>query len=203
MERQDIVDVALSIADDEGLAGLTMRKLAERLRVSLATVYAIAGSKEEILAALVEEVLSDLPPQAEVVETDGLDSIIALWVAAHERLVAHPAVAQLASAQPLAGQTVFRILEVTLSRLRESGLDEAAAVHAYTVLRSYLIGFTILRVSREGLHRDDERARIEAVRNLPANEFPALRASASQLATQMSTEHFVTGLRQLLHGVTT
>lgn len=195
-----MLELALEIADSEGLAGLTMRKLAERLRVSLATIYTAAGSKEDILVALVDEVISNIPFEPDGAR-EGLDSLISLWVAAHERLVAHPAIAQLASAQPLAGHAVFRIVEDTLRWLRNSGLDEAAAVHAYTVLRGYLIGFTILRVSRE-LRDDNERARIETVRHLPTGEFPILQASASQLANQMTTDHFVTGLRQVLNGVT-
>jgi TetR/AcrR family tetracycline transcriptional repressor len=201
VERQDVLELALEIADSEGLAGLTMRKLAERLRVSLATIYSAAGSKEDILIALVDEVISNIPFEPHGTQ-EGLESLISLWIAAHERLVAHPAIAQLASVQPLAGHAVFRIVEDTLRWLHNSGLDEAAAVHAYTVLRGYLIGFTILRVSRE-LRDDRERARIETVRNLPPGEFPILQASASQLANQMTTKHFETGLRQVLNGVTT
>jgi AcrR family transcriptional regulator len=170
VERQDVLELALEIADSEGLAGLTMRRLAERLRVSLATIYSAAGTKEDILIALVDEVISNIQFEPDGAQ-EGLDSLISLWIAAHERLVAHPAIAQLATAQPLAGQAVFRIVEDTLRWLRNSGLDDAAAVHAYTVLRGYLIGFTILRVSRE-LRNDRERARIETVRNLPPVEFP-------------------------------
>jgi AcrR family transcriptional regulator len=201
LSRQNVIDLALAITDEEGLPGLTMRKLAERFRVSLATIYSAAGSKEEILAALVDEVLSDLPMEAVKAEFDDIEAIIRLWVAAHELLVAHPAVAQLASIRPVSGRNVFKILELTLTRLRDRGLDDVAAVHAYTLLRAYIIGFTLLRVSRDRPYADDERARIETVRHLPETEFPILRATASLLASQMSHDHFETGLRQLLAGI--
>lgn len=200
LSRENVLELALAITDEEGLPGLTMRKLAERFQVSLATIYSVAGSKEEIFAALVDEVLSDLPMAAAEAEPDDIEAIIGLWMAAHELLVAHPAVAQLASMRPLSGRSVFKLLEITLARLRNRGLDEAAAVHAYTMLRAHIIGFTLLRVSRDRPYAEDERARIETLRNLPETEFPMLRATASQLGSQMSSEHFEMGLRQLLAG---
>lgn len=202
LERADVLDAALAIVDEQGLAGLTMRRLAERLRTSLARVYGLVGGKEQILSALVDHALQDLPIPPDDGQQDQIESVIALWASAHERLVAHPAVAQIATIQPLAERAVFRIIEVTLSRLEQSGLDQAAAARAFSLLRSYWIGFTALRVSRLVFHGEREMARLQVLADLPEDEFPKIHATAAVLGVDATTEDLTTGLRDILESVT-
>lgn len=201
LDRAEVMRLALRIADSEGLAGLTMRRLAQDLGVSLGTIYAAVGSKTDILSGLVDEVLSDLSEDVSSSEQDDTEAIVRLWTHAHTLLVAHPAVAELAATQPLTGTPVYSVLETTLRHLEHAGLGRPAAVHAYTVLRSYLIGFTVLRVTRAEQHADDERSRIEEMRQLPSDAFPTVRQAAPLLQTQMTDDHFTQGLRQILDAV--
>ena len=53
--RRRILDAAKLILAEEGLEGLTTRKLADRADVSVATLYNVLGSKEEIIKAVLLE----------------------------------------------------------------------------------------------------------------------------------------------------
>ncbi|MDQ2843787.1 MAG: TetR/AcrR family transcriptional regulator [Acidobacteriota bacterium] len=54
-QRQRILNAALEIISKEGFAALTMRKLAERIEYSAATIYLSFKSREEIAQELCEE----------------------------------------------------------------------------------------------------------------------------------------------------
>jgi AcrR family transcriptional regulator len=51
--RRHILDTAAELIAREGLAGLSMRKLAEEAEVSVATLYNLCGGREEILWSLI------------------------------------------------------------------------------------------------------------------------------------------------------
>jgi AcrR family transcriptional regulator len=206
IERGDVIRHALEIADREGLAGLTMLRLAQDLGVSLATLYASAGSKPAILTGLIEEVLSDLEVDVQAPDEDDTQALLRVWTHAHSLLVAHPAVAQLAATQPLtfSGGAVDDVLEETLRRLERAGLDPTAAVHAYTVVRSYLIGFTVLRLAQIEQLDEGRLRRLEDVRRLPPERFSSIQRSASQLfGTQLSDSQFAEGLRPIVRDLIT
>lgn len=199
LDRATVLATALSIVDEEGLAALTMRRLAGDLGVGLATIYAAAGGKEEILQGLADNLLEALPA-----EDDGRRewdaALVDLYRSVHRILVEHPAVAHLAAVAPVVGPGVFELQERTLRLLRAGGLDERSAVGAYTSIRSYVVGFALLESSRTGAHAAEERGRQAAIGRLPPEQFPHLTALAPYLADALSTDQFVEGLAQLIRG---
>ncbi|MGN7381368.1 MULTISPECIES: TetR/AcrR family transcriptional regulator [unclassified Paenibacillus] len=55
--RQDIIDAAFEIARDEGLDGITIRKVAQRLGSSIAPIYVNFSEVEELTEAVVQKAL--------------------------------------------------------------------------------------------------------------------------------------------------
>jgi AcrR family transcriptional regulator len=55
LSRNLIRDQALAIIDEEGLASLTMRRLAARLGVQAASLYAHFPNKEAVLDAIADD----------------------------------------------------------------------------------------------------------------------------------------------------
>jgi AcrR family transcriptional regulator len=194
VDRDSVIGTALRIVDDEHLGALTMRRLAEELGVGIATVYAAAGDKEEILNAVVELILSEAPIAS--VDPEHWDAgIVDVLGALHEVFVSHPDVAHLALLRRITGPIALRTQETILLLLRAGGLEGAALTTAYTSLTSYVMGFSMLRISRI-----DDGDRVEhAIGQHPTNEFPEVRAFAPDLARQMSTDGFLEGLRHLVH----
>lgn len=151
IERQAVVEAALDLLQREGLGAVTMRRIAEQVGAGIATVYGAAGSKQDILLAVVDEVLSGLPQLPD--NADPWQALHELWTATHDLLMAHPAVAQLGALQPVAGRGVQRLVDVTLDLLQTAGLPEEAAWTGYLTLRSYTVGFTLLKISRTSVER--------------------------------------------------
>lgn len=54
--KEQIVDAAFAIAAEEGLSGITMRKVAARLGSSVAPIYAHFGNADELLDAVMNKV---------------------------------------------------------------------------------------------------------------------------------------------------
>ena len=59
LDRQQVIDEALRLADDEGLDALSLRTLAGRLGVQAPTLYWHIGSKVELLDALADAIMDD------------------------------------------------------------------------------------------------------------------------------------------------
>ncbi len=69
LSRQRIVDAAVEFIDANGLPGLTMRRLGERLHVEAMALYRYVPSKEELLDAVVESLVAQV--RADDVVLDG------------------------------------------------------------------------------------------------------------------------------------
>lgn len=60
LTREAVVDAALEILDREGLAGISMRRVAERLDTGPASLYQHVADKEELLEELLDRVLAEV-----------------------------------------------------------------------------------------------------------------------------------------------
>lgn len=56
--REQIINTAFEIAKTEGIDGITMRKIAEKMGSSVAPIYANFKNTEELLEALMEKIIS-------------------------------------------------------------------------------------------------------------------------------------------------
>ncbi|MBH0776256.1 TetR/AcrR family transcriptional regulator [Nocardia bovistercoris] len=56
LTRATIIDTAIDLADEAGLDALSMRRIAERLGVGAMSLYRHVGNKDELLAAMTDEV---------------------------------------------------------------------------------------------------------------------------------------------------
>jgi len=59
LDRQQVIDEAARLVDDEGLEALSLRTLAGRLGVQAPTLYWHIGSKAELLDALADAIMDD------------------------------------------------------------------------------------------------------------------------------------------------
>ena len=58
LNREQIIDTAQQILTDQGLAGLTMRRLAQRLGVQPGALYYHVASKQDLLVGVAERILN-------------------------------------------------------------------------------------------------------------------------------------------------
>src|SRR5438045_2555536 len=63
LTRQQVVEAALQLADQDGLEALTIQTLARRLECGVMTVYGYIDNKEDLLDAIAQRGLADLQLQ--------------------------------------------------------------------------------------------------------------------------------------------
>lgn len=199
LDRAAVTRAALAIVEEDGLAGLTMRRAADRLGVGLATLYNAVGSKEAILEDMIEAVFGGLPEPDHRPGRE-LDSVVELWVATHELLLDNPVVAQLIALRRFGGSGLFGLFEGTLALLRRAGVPDELITTALQTVRSYTLGFSLLRVSRSQPTAEEDRRRLIRESSEDPERYPEIVRRASEIAGALDAEHFETGLRRLIQG---
>jgi AcrR family transcriptional regulator len=133
------------MADEGGLESLSMRNLAQALKVEAMSLYNHVANKESILDGLVELVVSEI----DVPELGG-DWRAAMRQrasSAHAVLMRHPWATMLFVSRVNIGPNMLRYVDRTIGCLREAGFSYPMADHAWTALDAYIYGFTLQKLN--------------------------------------------------------
>lgn len=143
LTRERIVRGATQIADREGLEGLSMRKLGKALGVEAMSLYNYFASKDELIAALIDAVFSEieLPDSG-----DWRSAMRRRAISALEVLSRHRWAVGLMESSMQPGPANLRHHEAVLRRLRQAGFSVAMTAHAYSALDSYIYGFALQQI---------------------------------------------------------
>jgi AcrR family transcriptional regulator len=143
LDRRSIARAAVELIDDNGLGGLNMRALAERLGVGTMSLYHYVPNKDALYDAVVECLLEgiDLPDP-----TSGRWDERAARMARSLRAVAleHPNTVPLLVTRPFSTSASLRPCEAAFQVLAEAGLDEEAALIAFRTIVAYVLGFVMI-----------------------------------------------------------
>jgi AcrR family transcriptional regulator len=143
-----IIKQALTIADRDGLAAVSMRRVGTELGHSGMALYGYVASKDELLQLLVDHVFGEVAP---VDNARGWRAaIIEFFVRVHATLLRHPAVARLAAERPAEGGHTARHSGDIVAALRGAGLTEELAGEAFIALSCYTLGAALYTVGRGG-----------------------------------------------------
>jgi AcrR family transcriptional regulator len=192
------------MADSAGLDSLTMRALGQALGVEAMSLYNYVEGKDDLLAGIVELVLSeiDLAPTAD----DWRSDMRATAISAYEALLRHPWATRLVLSPTSAHMISARMgyIESILARLRNAGFTPEAASRGYHALDSHILGFTIWQLGH-ALPADTPQEFIDTLmRELNAGTFPYLMEHAGvHMKTTESEEEgeFEFGLDLILDGL--
>lgn len=178
LDRDRVVVTAIGLADEGGLGSLTMRRLAEKLDVVPMALYKHVANKDELLDAMVDVVFGEL---AFPTGGDWKTAMRTRAISMREGLLQHPwAVGLLEARTP--GPANLRHHDATMGCLREeAGLPFRMAIHAFSVMDSYIYGFALqektLPFTTPEESGDVLDARAEALAEehpSPADEYPHL-----------------------------
>ena len=142
ISRDAIVTAAIQLLDREGLAALSMRKLADELGAGAASLYWHVGSKDGLLDLVMDEVIGEgkIPDP----EPDRWQEQIK-QVARDQRagILRHPWIVRVSIGRIPMGPNALRYSERILAILRAGGLPPRLAVQGYLLLIATINGFTI------------------------------------------------------------
>lgn len=173
LTRERVLDAALALADRDGIAGLTMRRLAAGLGVEAMTLYHHVGNKDTLVATLVERVVEPFQ-RPDPAAPDWRTDVRAALLSAHAELEAHPWACPYLQAVGPMSMARLRWMEALLARLRSAGFSARQTHHAYHVLDSHLIGSTLWAAGYTRTSVPLETLAANARATLDPEVFPAL-----------------------------
>ncbi|QKW19308.1 TetR/AcrR family transcriptional regulator [Kitasatospora sp. NA04385] len=208
LTRECIAAAALTVLEREGLAGLSMRKVATEVGVQAASLYWHVRNKEELLDLLGDAIIADaeIPPRT----GDWRAQYLEYGRRYRALLLARRDAAKVVAGRLTTGPRVLAVLEDQLDRLRAAGFTDADAAMASYLLSAYVQGFVLQEQSplsaaeAAGASRGQAaRAAGETFRTLPAATYPNLVALADDLTDPDMDTRFEFGLHRLADGLAT
>lgn len=200
LSKQLVVREAIRLADNEGVDGLSMRRLAGALGAGAMSLYHYVASKDELLDAMIDIVFTEveLPPA----DTEWQSAMRQRAISARKVLARHPWAISLMESRTSPGPANLRHREAVTACLRQAGFSVVMATHANWVLDSFVYGFALQEANLPFDTAEELAARAEEVYlpQLPADEYPYLHESAEALfATGYDPEdEFLFGLDLIL-----
>lgn len=195
---EEIVGEAIELADDQGLDGLSMPKLADRLGVGTMTLYTYVSSKEDLLDRIAERMLQGLNITVEPTWQDAMFEFFAAFRAA---ALAHPSLARLLAGGRITIPAVFDILEGFFGRMTEEGVPVETAVRTFYAALTYTIGFVLWEIPRTHDQSESDYAAqwAELLGRLDSDQYPILTGAVGGVApTVASRDQFDWGLSRIL-----
>jgi TetR/AcrR family transcriptional regulator, tetracycline repressor protein len=202
LTRDEIVDAALQLVRTEGVAAVTMRRLAETIGVTPMALYHHVPNKSVLLDLVVEQVGVGLR-----LAHDGrpwMDQIRAYALAWRDELHRHPGVAGYLLRQDGPPAMSWRIIDDAVSLMVENGFDERQATRAY----AGLVSFVLARCEQEEVmadhaaSRDDTWTPDNIAAHLPDGHHNVDFARVAGYLRELSAdEHFSYMLDRLLVGI--
>jgi TetR/AcrR family transcriptional regulator, tetracycline repressor protein len=204
LTREEIVQKALALLEEQGPGALSMRRLADRLGVAPNALYTYVRGKADLIDGLIDQVYAglDLEPDP---AGDWTQQLATLSQGVRAHLLAHPAVVPYALQRPGLGPHGLRLGEAIYNILRPAGFSDQAVVGTVYALLTYILGFVALEIPRAGTtpHTSDEfvRRMWAFFAALPPGEFPHTVELAAQLARISTDDQFQFGIRTFLAGL--
>jgi AcrR family transcriptional regulator len=180
LSKERVLRAAVLLADEGGVASLTMRKLAETLSVEAMSLYYYVADKDEILDGMVDLVFGeiDLPSR----EADWKAAMRQRAISARDALTRHPWAIGVMESRANPGPATLRHHDAVIGNLRQAGFSIALAAHAFSVIDSYIYGFALQTLNLPFDTSEELEKLAEAMlREMPADEYPYL--------TEMIVDH--------------
>jgi DNA-binding transcriptional regulator YhcF (GntR family) len=145
-DRDRVVRAAIAIADAEGLAGLSMRRLAGALGVPTMSLYRYVADREELVLLMMDDVMGANPPPADL--SPAIDGWRACLVALARRQWStyrrHTWLAQAISfSRPLLAPRAMAHTEWAMRALDGHGLDPDTQFRAAVMVANHVRGTAV------------------------------------------------------------
>lgn len=203
LSKELVLRTAVALADESGTGVPSMRRLGERLGVESMSLYHHFRSKELILDGMVDLVFDEieLPPD----DADWRSAMRQRAISMRDTLIRHPWAIRLMDSRANPGPATLRHHNAAIGCLRSGGFSISGAAHAFSVLDSYVYGFTLQELSlpfQSTVELEDVAGSI--LEQMPRDELPHLAEMIMDRALKPGyayAEEFVVGLDLILDGL--
>lgn len=212
LTREQIVKTAIDLLDDEGLEGLNMRALGQRLGSAATAVYWHVGSKDNLIALAVDQVWHEIA-LPDLTATGWRAAATAMATGLHAMLTRHPWLVQAFGSQVLYGTGKARHDDHSLAIYEAAGFTSAQADRAVATVFTFVLGNALGRAAtasltrklgRDGGNADEQIRDSVAKASEIARQFPRLRARLAAASADYGAApegSFEFGLQAILDGL--
>jgi AcrR family transcriptional regulator len=207
LSLEAVVDAALEILKSDGLAAITMRRVATALDTGPASLYVYVDGREGLLQAMLDRVVSAI----ELEEPDPSRwraQLHGLLRRQRQALLSHPGTAALTVADPPTSGSTLMMAENLMGILMAGGLDPQTAAWACDMLVLLVSAVASEDEARRAVGVDHGRSieeHIEEVRQtlatLPPDRFPLLTTYAAEMVAGDAEERFSFAIDVTIDGV--
>jgi len=203
VNRERTLEVALAVADGEGIEAVTMRRLGRELGVEAASLYHHVRGKDQILDGLVDVIAAEI--ELPTASTDWREAVSERAHRTRAVLLRHPWAVSLMASRNSPGPATLGLLESGIRFFREGGFSIVAAAHAISTVDSYVHGFVLQEVNLPFRDESELAAMTGTIMEaFPAADFPYLFELTVEHVLQPGYDYgkeFDSGLTLVLNGV--
>lgn len=174
LSLERIVATAIEVLDAQGVDGLTMRRLADRLGSGVMSLYWHIDNKEDVCDLALDSVLEYRGPPQMVEPRDWRGDVVHMLGDWRASMLRHPWSASLLPGRAL-GPNILGRLELLSKTLSSAGVADADLNVAIWSLWNYVMGATITRASFD-LSDDDRAAAQQRLARL-SERYPTIERS--------------------------
>jgi TetR/AcrR family transcriptional regulator, tetracycline repressor protein len=194
-----IAEAALALVDADGVDGLSIRKLAQRIGLAPMSVYTYFPDREAVLEAATQLLLARIEVPDE--DLDWRETIRRIMRSVRRIALEHPRAAPLINRYPPRTIDALAFVEAGFRAFRRAGFDDRSTARCYRALAVYSMGSLDVEL---GDYFDAHPAGRPAEDSLAAptldRHLPNIAAIGPQLADQDDEAEFEYGLDLLLDG---
>jgi AcrR family transcriptional regulator len=199
LSRDLIVIEALRQLKEEGLKGMSLRKVAAALDTGPASLYAYVDDLEALHALVLDRALAAVDTRVRA-KAGWRENLLRVLESYARTLASSPGLAQLAFGRVAVGPNSLRITETLLAFLAGAGVNLATAAWAVDLLILYVTAI----VAEHSTGRDpasSDRAVARAIREISKAQYPRIHAAREHLLSGTPEERFTWAVEALLGGI--
>jgi AcrR family transcriptional regulator len=212
--REQIAEIAVRIADQEGFDAVSMRRIADELDAGTMTLYHYVRTKEDLIALMDDAIMAEVLVPPEQLVRDWIASLGAIARSSYRAFVRHPwALSALRDAR--FGPNSMLHIEQSLTAVAHAPFDQQGKLDAIGIVDDYVFGHVYrgIEIARHGelLGQAPSEELVAFTRaQLATGAYPLLEAWAGddiagawiRFAKQLNAAHrFELGLAALFDGL--
>lgn len=201
MQKEQIIQAAVTILDQEGLEGVSLRRLATELNVKAASIYWHIANKQVLLDEMANFILDEQFGNLDFANVqyqweDWLDSFAHRLRAA---MLSHRDGGRVVAGAHIGITiTLARLMDLSVRILRQAGFNQSKSLIITMTIINFTFGFVIEEQASPTLDSPPINA-VEAV--LPVEILPFFMAALSDGEYKNSQFNFDSSIRIIINGV--
>ncbi len=189
-----VVGEALALVNEGGLESLTMRRLADRLRAHLPTIYRLVDGKDALMDEMAETILAKALESSDTDHPEWIDRVKSLAAGLRSALLAQRDGARIVGGNYAAKRANLTFVDTLVGSIQAGGLVREHALWSASSLFCYVLGEVLEQQGAAG----GETETLEGV--VRAGDYPHLASSPVEQLLDFGAR-FEFGLGLLISGM--